>query len=113
MFLWKASSENDGERNYPTGSVDSVSLLSLLVNYLLFDLDTSLKQLCCACSLKGIADKTSFEVFRKSMIRRISCKVDLPPCSTSFLLLHSLCSPVLLKQNGENYGKEENELIQI
>lgn len=52
------------KKDHPTGSMDSsgiVGLLCLLVNYPSFDLETSIKQLCCACSLKGIADKTSLE----------------------------------------------------
>lgn len=52
------------KKDHPTGSMDSsgiVGLLCLLVNYPSFDLETSIKQLCCVCSLKGIADKTSLE----------------------------------------------------
>lgn len=61
--------QSDGNSCNSSGSVDnngSISLLSALVDYLSFDLEASLKHpCCCACSLKGIADKTSFEVFRE------------------------------------------------
>lgn len=60
VFLGNASNQNVGKKDHPTGSMDSsgiVGLLCLLVNYPSFDLETSIKQLCCACSLKGIADK--------------------------------------------------------
>lgn len=56
VFLGNASNQNDGKRDNSIGSA-SASLFSLLANSHRFDLETSLKQLCCTCSLKGIAVK--------------------------------------------------------
>lgn len=93
----------------------AVSLLSLLVNYLSFDLETSSKQFCCACSLKATADKTSFEVFRKELDTehlfwaRSVCHAE--PLFCSYIAFQiCFCLLVLLKQNGKIYEKRNMDL---
>lgn len=109
---------SDGNSCNSSGSVDnngSISLLFALVDYLSFDLEASLKHpCCCACSLKGIADKTSFEVFREEddtgnlFWARFPYHVQLLfHCYTPLQIC--LCAPVLLKQNWKICGKEENK----
>jgi hypothetical protein len=73
------------------GSNGSVTLLSLLVNYLSFDLQT----VSCTCSLKGIVDQTSFEVFRKEL----SMPIKLSPFSDATQLFTFAMSPCVNETN--------------
>lgn len=67
-LVFQGNPSNQGDGKTESGVLFGKSWQSpftLPVGKLSFDLETSLKQLCYVCSLKGIADKTSFEGFRK------------------------------------------------